>query len=398
MDMDTRNDDVAAITRPLHTIDALKARLAEINKRARRIGAAPLVLTVGEPRKVKILDRTEIVVDCTLTGAVVSFGGWRLVARVDLIDGDRIVSRAQIGDETTIPDTTGECHHCRTRRDRRVVYVVAHAETGATKTVGSSCLPDFTGLGRSAEHVIALGLAGIEALEQWDDGEGEARARAYDLDALLTWAACAIRQHGWVSKASASLAAPSTHTRVMHALGDRTGAAGRALTRSDRAVALRAIHWAAVLSGSDYEENIATIARAGWAMPRHGALAISIVSAYLRHRGTLTAGTIRRDHSATVGQPGAAIEAEAIVTAKTQHEGAYGLTTRVELVTTTEGATLVWWASGDTDDFALGATLTVAAKVKAHGDYRGARQTVITRATAVRAWVPERKTRKSKAA
>jgi hypothetical protein len=410
--------------------------VAKLNARAKRLRAAPYVLTLSEPsmnwRPAKRgesgvdrfdpgLGRTvrmvgEEVVEVTISGEPVKANGWAFVAKLDFLTDDAagvVVSKAP-GYETLVverPDAT-RCDHCRVARRRSVCYVVQH-DTGARKVVGSSCLTDFTGLGRNVERVVELGFMAatlLDGADEWGEGGGGGRSRALGLPEYLTAVAAVIRAYGWLSRGKAwaggmmgRSSADLADAWLCADLGKRREnfpEIGPFTTRRDRAEALRAIHWAEQLSGdSDYEENCRAIATAGYYLPKHMGLAASIVSSWQRHRGALLERRrrVQVNPDATAGAKGDKIHAFVEVVRKRYIEGDWGVTTQVVMTEVATGAVVVWWASGSTDDLVEGERVQVQATVKKIDEYKGTKQTVVTRLCVPPHWVAPKKVRKPKA-
>ena len=432
---------MTATTTPIATreilscsVPRLAAAVEKLNARAKRLRAAPYVLTVSEPRmrwryaadgergvlkfdeslRREVRMVVEEIVDVTLAGEPVKSNGWVFAAKLDfLTDGAEgvVVSKAP-GHETLVverPDAT-RCDHCRLARRRAVCYVVQH-DTGARKVVGSSCLTDFTGLGRNVERVVELGFAAASLLDDAEsDGEGGGgrRSRALGLPEYLSAVAAVIRCYGWLSRgaaykrgedrASADLAdawlasTPEERRKFFPEIG-------MFASRTDMAQALRSIHWAEQLTGeNDYEENCRAIATAGYYLPKHVGLAASIVSSWQRHRGTLAerARRVQPNPDATAGAVGDKIHTLVEVVRKDNYENDWGVTTRVMMTEVETGATIIWWATCNTDDLVEKDREQVAAKVKKIDDYKGTKQTVVSRLSVLMHWVAPKKVRKPK--
>jgi len=398
-----------------------------LNKRAKRLRAAPYDLVVGEPyirTKTKTvrpgthgakcmsgewrIEIREEVVDVSVMGVPVKADGWIFVAKLDFLSDDAsgvVISKAPGWESLSIerPDAN-RCDHCQKNRRRAVCYVVQN-DVGARKVVGSSCLTDFTGMGRNVERLVELGFVAASLLadaDGWGDEGGGSRSRATELVEYLTAVAAVIRAYGWMSRgkarergedrASADVAsgwlASTREDRIKH-----FEEIGPKASRADRAVALRSAHWCESIDAkSDYEENIRAIATSGYALPKHTGLAASIVAAWLRHREQLVAQASRprANADAVCGTLGKRGVFSVLVAGARCYENDFGVRTRVSLVDTETGAEIIWWCSGTCPEEIWEATkprpaneaarvLTIAATVKKHDVYNGRRQTVVSR-------------------
>jgi hypothetical protein len=388
----------------------LVERIEKMNKRAAKLHVAPFELTFGAETIVykpagKGIDY--VLVDVTISGPRCAVDGWILVAKFDFMgeSGGVIVSKSP-GFESLAVDReidAGRCDHCRTIRRRAVSYLVQHGDTGARKVVGSTCLPDFTGLGRDAVAQLELRIAAFEAC---DDLEGSGGGfRGIDVADFLAVTSAMIRAYGWCSKARANAeGVRSTSELVDHWLGAspkdrREGWPEVVVERSDRAVALRSMHWASQQSGSDYIDNLAVIADARWCTRRHAGLACSMVSAWLRHRGDLKerARRVQVNPDAVVGAAGDKIATYVEIVRSRVFSNDWGSTTQVVMTEVATGAAIIWWASGDTSDIVDGERVQICATVKKLDSYKGTRQTVVTRLSVQRHTCTQPKARKPRA-
>lgn len=427
-------------------VGRLEKAIEGLNRRAKRLRAAPYELVVSAPRirttyrgvkpgtpnalyangewRIEIHDE---VVDVELSGVAVKSSGWIFVAKLDFLSDDAsgvVISKAPGFESLSIerPDAT-RCDHCRVSRRRAVCYVVQNEE-GARKVVGSSCLVDFTGMGRGVERLVELAFAAMNVLseaEGWGEDGGGSRSRAIDLVRYLAPVAGMIRCYGWLSRgkarerqldaATADMAAgwlateePSKRAKHWPELGGFT-------SRNDRAVALRAIHWCEQLTASsDYEENIRAIAISDYVLPKHMGLAASIVAAWQRHREQLVQRSARpkSNPDATCGTVGKREVFAVLAAGARVYESDFGAKIRVSMIDTVTGAEIVWWCSGTCPDEiweaatkprAVGEVLpvfNVAATVKKHDTYQGRRQTVVAR-LAISVPKPPKKPRGKKA-
>lgn len=123
--------------------------------------------------------------------------GWKFIASVEHTEKGNIINR--IG-EIEVPakyyTTAAICEHCNSKRYRKDTYIVMNEESGEFKQVGKSCLNDFTN-GLSAEAVaqyISLFDELIKGEAPWG-GRGE---RYYKTETILRYAAETIKYFGYV--------------------------------------------------------------------------------------------------------------------------------------------------------------------------------------------------------
>ncbi len=411
--------DIATATILSCHLSRVTDAVEKLNVRARKLGAMPYVLVSSDPyiREYRneltglVVKRVEMI-DVAVAGEPVKFNGWTFAAKLDFLSDDAtgcIVSKAPGFESLEVerPDGT-RCDHCRTSRRRAVCYVVQH-DNGARKVVGSSCVADFTGITRGVERLVALGFDAASVFEGSDEWEGGRGSNMIDVAEYLTAVAAMIRAYGWLSRTTANERGEHGQATAdqagvwlgANAKDRREGWPKMSVTRSDRACALRSMHWAAQLAGdSDYDANIRAIASVGYCKPAHMGLAASIVSSWLRvqERANERAKRVPVNDNAIAGAIGDKLHTFVEVVSKREIADDYGVTTIVRMTEVDTGATIVWFASSDTSDLVERERVQVRATVKKLTEYKGTRQTVVTRLTVPRAWCAPKKVRKPRVA
>ncbi len=164
--------DQAVHTIPEERLSQLRAGVANLNKRAAKLGLEPITLVVSDPRSIvytqvlpaeyqepyaaipKTTERHVWVVDVSFQGTAPRVGGFHFVARLDHQEGGNLVLRAP-GVETDLDGwrlTGSRCQHCGLDRRRSATFLLQN-EQGAIVQVGKSCLEDYTGTTNIASAV-----------------------------------------------------------------------------------------------------------------------------------------------------------------------------------------------------------------------------------------------------
>lgn len=362
----------------------LVTRIEQVNRRARKIGAAPVKLALTDERVT--LSRTgedgvprgvehAFVV---LRGSAPQVAGWWFVAILDHTlaaddDGDaRAVIRRVPGHEEV--DLTGyrraepRCDHCHVYRRRNNTFLLANAD-GEIRQVGSDCLTDFVGgvdphqAARQAEWLTEIAAI----LRHSDDDEDVWQSAMLPLDTYVAYAAALIRQYGFCPRrdpwgeinprntADAALDAIAAARRSPHALE---------VTDSDRQLAAAAIRWAREELGarddlSEFEHNLATVASCDWLSDRHHGIAAYLPVAYEREQRQREIAV----GSQHVGRIGERIKLTLTVTGRHVSDGIYG-TRYLNKLSDEEGNRFLWWSSRGLE---VGRTYQGTATVKDHG-------------------------------
>jgi hypothetical protein len=394
------------LTINLSRLGRVQDAVSGLAKRAKRLGLeAPAITIISEPRT----EEGREVIDVRVTGVPsVTFGGWTFLGRIahmrdettgaplNMITG----TGATADDDATLAGyraAAPDCGHCGTRRLRASTFVLRHTD-GSVKQVGSTCLTDFLpSVGRNVEDVVFL-ASELERILIGDgeggEGGGPGGSRYISLRKYLLWVAADIRQHGWISRKDADLkACGATADLAWNAmLSSKTKAEHRPEAR-DRWTAYRALVWARRLPESEqaqssYLNNLHVVARAGLLDHRTMGIAASMVSAHQRALGRACERKGLEDGlnpDAVTGTPKARITLRARLIAPVRAvDSAYGVSMQHRFMDLQTGAELVWWASEGAadkvpDDVRPGWEGEITATVKAHGSFRGRRQTTILR-------------------
>ena len=413
-----RNRDDGRYWIPDSNLDKLLANLAKLAKRAGKLGSVPPTLVEHERVAVvsKKLDAFGDVVEVVSRYTVVSvvgvapvLAGWAFIATIESanIDGEALNVLSIVPGET-VPASyrtadASECDHCKTIRSRNRVFVVRH-EDGTHKQVGSTCIKDFLGHADPATIVAyAQLLASLDLSDYEDEDErsGGHSESSTDLLGFLAKAAAFIRMNGWVSRARASNSYGAEHATaddVVHDVFDRCKhqfSVGREhceahveATEADIIDATEAIAWAIELGDkqepSDYEWNVYVVARSGYVTRKRAGIAASIVAVYQKERGRLLEKERREAFKDSAQNVWFGTEKERVSLTVSPvkldvYDGDYGDRTRVRFITQS-GAVAVWWASGNVvEEWEPGKYYIVKATIKKHEDWKGEKQTVLTR-------------------
>ena len=151
--MNTTNDTERPIYEiPARNLPMLQEKLAEMNKRAAKLGCEPTTLTVIEEyeveRKRKRTGHKYMVkfLKIEVVGQSPKLNGWRLMAAIEMQDSGENMVRNVPGQ--TVPEsyrfTDTHCDHCKTQRYRKEVFILHH-DDGRFAQVGRSCIADFLG-------------------------------------------------------------------------------------------------------------------------------------------------------------------------------------------------------------------------------------------------------------
>ena len=389
---------------PPFKVESLKEKIIKLNKRAVKLGCLPVVLAIEPLTKIKktiydpwsehhYIKVEELVHPVTVVGGgVVKLSGWKMLARLD---------HERVGDEHftyshTVPGeecpehyrgAPSVCDHCGHDRIRNSTFILRHDDERLIQ-VGSTCLKDF--LGHDPESIVQYSAA-LRELSNFLDSDEDSQGRTkngYELLNFLSMTAAVIREFGWISKTAAEksikLTIPTSNTVEDHLSSAKRNPKLKWAERQDEdwGTAQAAIDYALNLKpGSDYEHNIHTLARSGEVPYRQVGFAASMIRAYQRELEQKQAENDR--HSSFFGSPGERIRQHPVAVAYVRGwDSDYGFTT-LYAMKDDEGHLFIWKT---TADVSLGKSIIVAGhpafltgRIKDHTEYRGERQTIMTR-------------------
>ncbi len=385
---------------PAHNVERLRAEFDRMGRRARKLGAlAPVVDVSAEPvygRKVwNDSGRSAVYLfhAATVAGEAPRVAGWCFVARVEHTTAGNLLTT--IAEGVALPErfrtAKPVCEHCNTARRRADTFVLAN-DAGELRQVGRNCLADFL---RSAD--VEQFAATAELLDAYlracggcvDEDEFGCRNRAPDafplVDFLASAAEC-VRLFGYAksSESEHPTGAVAWERLTNAALGVGQPAGRADPSEEDQARAGAAAAWAlAAEGGSDYIHNVRTIAALGAVGMRHANLAASIIVAHTRELARRAERTAPANLDAHFGAVGKREVFTLTVVGVREFESDFGARVLV-MLRDADGRSAKWWTgSGPSGELEVGHTYRIKATVKEHGEYRGARETVLTRASVV---------------
>lgn len=354
-----------------------------------------------------------------MTGHSPTLQGWEFVAVLSPLETEEHETLNLI---RTLPGHTcpehyrgliGHCDHCNMRRKRNETFVVRSTENAEYKCVGRQCLKDFLGynadphvLAGIAETMAQLGsLCSDAESDEWLGSGGGRDYRAWDLKRFLTLSACRIRLFGWLGRGKAR--EQSEYGRYVSATADHVLSllnppvykeerdqwekfkALHIEEPCDEQLAEAAIEWAKELpveqlaaEDNNYLSNVNLISRVGTVTHKTAGIACSIIIAYQKamEREFKRQEEAKRPVSKHIGTVGerlkcVEVECERVI----MRESEYGVT-GIHKMRDKEGNVITWFASGGTV-IREGEKVTVDMTVKAHNEYQGRLETVVSRVT-----------------
>lgn len=388
--------------------DQLLEKLEKLAKKAKRYGAEGISWTVSEPFE-KVERRTmwdgsvrkvrRTYINVKVSGPAPRVGAFTFLARIEHTKAGNLVDLVP-GQE--LPDlrfrtAAPHCDHCSTARDRKETFLVRH-ESGTLAQVGRSCLRDYMGTDNPA-HIAWRFQWEREAREMLWDEEREGRGGKLYFSTLevVALTLAAVRLWGWCSKGQAQNTEDLTPTikyveAVLYAeTNPKTGKPTEDRARleaelkpEDWEEARRVLDWAkdGGAGSGDYAHNLAVLCATDEVEPKRGGFVASAVSAKARADEAELRRTREREDAKDrqwIGAPGDRLKGLELTfdSQRTVGGGYYGNTYLMKF-RDASGNVLTWFSSVC---FSLrpGEKVKLDGTVKAHNEYNGAKETVLTR-------------------
>jgi hypothetical protein len=407
---------------PEENLPTLRDRIAKLNKKATKLNCAAIAIEIIRTFEVPIKERdfdgmmTDRVIghrkffELTVSGAAPKINGWEFIAVVQPTfdeEGKQLgnMLRGVPGASCEVPveyrSATSACDHCKTSRRRNDTFIL-HSDAGETKQVGRQCLRDFLGH-TSPEVLCSIAQMLMDAEDFASDSERDEfgsrhQVRYFNAEEVLALAACSVRLNGWRSNKTAhefgSLSTSGEVGNWIFASNEDRKAWEKPLKPSDedKATAHEVAEWLATLSArpelNDYMYNLSVIGAGATFTTKNFGIACSAIPTYLREmeREINRRKKFEADLSSQyVGEVGKRETFTATLVYTTDLESQFGVT-HLYKFKDEAGNILVWFASSvfynvaEGRDIDLGDTVKFDATVKNHEEYKGIKQTMISRA------------------
>ena len=141
---------------------------------------------------------------------------WEFIATLEVCNGGNIIRKynAEIDIPERFWNTENVCEHCGMQRRRNNLYIIHNVVTDEWKQVGKSCLKLYTN-GLNAEYVAAY-MDGITELEESNGNIGCNAKPRYPLDEVLGYAVEIIDKIGYMSAANSRIPTKYFVSNMIH--------------------------------------------------------------------------------------------------------------------------------------------------------------------------------------
>lgn len=383
-------------------MERLVKKINRIKNKCKEYGCDFHYAEVGEEfRTLKDENGNEYIARFVLVEAegVAVVNGWKFIASVEHTEKGNIINKAC---DIEVPEryytSKSICEHCNSNRYRKDTFIVMNEETGEFKQVGKSCLKDFTN-GMSAEGVAKY-TSLFEELIKGEAPCGGMGTRYYSVKEFLMYVAETIKHFGYVRTQGDGR---STKERafdyyMMEHGGRFFGKQEERLEAEMRSVSFdanangnaelveNALAWVnSQAEDNNYMHNLKTACSLEYTEYRNLGILTSLFPTFnreleyqaekaeqKRQRALEQASEENSKHIGTVGDR---IEIDVhSIACVTSWETMYG-TTMIYKIVDTNGNVYTWKTSNYVNEEAT----KIKGTVKGHNEYRGVKQTEITR-------------------
>lgn len=391
---------------PESAIDSLETKLATIRRKCAKYGCEFSYSRIGETfKKVEIQDeagmRTAVTIkaiEVEVSGTAIAESGWELAGKIEHLETGNLIH--SFGD-VVIPDryrsASPRCEHCNSDRHRKETYVLYHAKNNAWKQVGSSCLKDFTGY---VSTEMAAAVASVYALfDQISEDRIHIASspKYFDTESVICYAIECVKHWGYHKSEEGNDATRERVRDLMHrhmklpasidaVMFDPMSITNLQIFKDMRSRLL------ALDANDDYTNNLQVFLKAE-DIPENGlGILVSAVPYYnnLIAREAEQRKLAEASNSKFIGDIGQRLTVDiATVKLLNIYDGYYGSTWRYQIIDA-QGNVFMWDASNsiwDTfrvkdslnGDVVEGLPLQLVGTVKKHDEFRGIKQTWLTR-------------------
>ncbi len=377
------------------SLERMNQLVAKANKPIAKLGLTPISVIDWVPRKVKVTteaggEYVYVVYDAEISipTELVQIAGTRVIARIERIGGLNMVTR--IGGKTEhnldqYRDAPIACQHCNLKRSRKGSWVCCTSD-GSVIQVGDTCVDLYFGI--NVEQILSA-LYRVHSILDSDEyfGSGRTHEPIAHFINLCVWAAAT---QGFVTRKQADLSGGSStseeslwlaspvssnnhNARLEHR--EKNEQATEWLTENDMLNAYEKVvdYWIEHETPAEFEHNCR----------------VAVLSGTLRHQGLVAYAAKMWFDSVTeqaaapeslsqyVGEIGKREVFNLTVKSLFSYDTQYDITTMI-IFSDQQGNCLVWKASGN-PGLTVGESYSVKSTVKNHTEYKGTKQTLLTR-------------------
>lgn len=389
---------------PEDNIETLQAKINKLNKTAAKLNCNPITCNIlkeeireikedGKPVKYIKYYHVEILGESPI------ISGWKFLGTIQHESAGnilRIVPGNDNIDLTYYYNVAPICDHCQTKRRRKDTYLIQHTETGEIKQIGKSCLKDF--LGHTSPQQIASYLEYILNMEDHIQEElsflgGNNKTYIPTIE-FLQYAAEFILRYGFMSKSKfqelieqgINPAIPTVN-RVLNAMFPlpkiEPEIKEKDITKKAITLSEKALQWARNEldpGNNQYLHNLKISVAGDFISFRNTGVAASLIPAYQREIEKIEfkkREEKEKQLSEYVGNIKDKIEKELTLLKVFTFDSDFGVCHIYKFKDAEDN--IYTWKTSKYIEEEEGEVVKVKGTIKEHSEYRGEKQTVLTR-------------------
>lgn len=323
--------------------------------------------------------------------------GWEFIASMDVYESGNIIRKCN--NDVEIPqrfwNSENICDHCHTKRQRNTLYIIRNTETGEFKQVGGTCLASYTH-GLDMELVVSW-LDGIDKLEE-NNGvfHGGSGKHYHSVKDVLAYAHIIIKKMGYLKNdydnpmttkgLVCSMIMPNifatTFEKRVDLMNKDIARCGYDVQFSvsdfmqDVSADVQNIidYYLSCESNSEFIHNVQTILKEEYVDYKGLGFICYLPQGYAKHMDTVTTLKFQKhEHYGEVGKRYKNVAVKSVYRAAS-FDTDYGIK-NVWNITIEDGTVLTWKTTNYIED----GFSTIDFTVKSHGEYKGKKQTEVTR-------------------
>lgn len=380
-------------------MERLEKKLATIQNKCSKYGCEFTYKQVGEEFRTVTNEEGEnittrfIIIEAE---GIAKVNGWEFVAVIEHNDPTNIIRAFRT--EYEVPEryytSAPVCEHCNSKRKRKDTYLIRNTETGEFKQVGKSCLKDFTN-GLSAE-MVARYISWFDELIKGEAPTGGSYGIYYPVSEVMQFAVEAVNLYGYQKSISPYDEGYIGQQSTKEVVVDMWGGGRWAKKHEDKGfnvnrqgnkekVAAVLAFVAGLENKMGYISNLKTLCSKEYCQGRDLGIVVSAVACYDREmeyqarkakreaQQAKEQATLKNEWFGNVGERVEVMQPE--MKLLTSWETDFGTKYLYKLITD-NGLVFTWKTGKPVEN---GKKLKVVGTIKAHTEFRGQKQTELTR-------------------
>ena len=380
---------------PAYNRSKFESKIESLNKKAEKLGLKPTQYSIIREYQKKFINEWNTTyfidfIDINIESHEIKVGNYTFLGTIDHSQENGTFVNPVPG--KSIPqkyfDSPNHCDHCNINRYRTETFIFE--DKGETKQVGRTCLKEFFGIDPEQELNHYQRIATLSA--EFDEENFSSGARGYeyfDMINILSIGLALSKDFGYISsKMSEETDKPSTNTQVLNVLFPNNHPNSKAFSKHYHTQAENynnkaqdIIAWAIshFTSNTEFDHNISNVIKSETISEKYFGYLLCLIALHHKHTESQSNTNITNEY---FGKEKDKISLNLTCKSIYQTESYYGFTTIISFISDS-GHIFVWYASGAHDEFTKGESYTIKATIKGHKEYKGTKQTIITRAKVI---------------